>query len=89
MKLYRYEIGSDDGDEDIITGKELIGEFDCIADATNYIRNHYLPINISVEKREPIAQLHVFAAMPCNDDSDFIDEMLWLLECDDSKRPIA
>ena len=84
MKLYRYEIGSDDGDEEIIAGKNLIGEFASSNDAINHIRHIYLPTDVYIEIEPSLAQYQVFTAIACNSES--FDETLWLLDSGDYKR---
>ena len=82
MKLYRYEIGSDDGDEEILAGKKLIGEFASPTDALDYLRRIHAPTQINIESDPPLAQYKVFAVIACNP-NESLDEVLWLLEFGD------
>jgi aminopeptidase-like protein len=82
MKLYRYELGSDDGDEEIIAGKKLVGEFSSPNDALDYLRRIHAPTQVSIETEPPLAQFKVFAVIACNRDES-LDEALWLLEYGD------
>ncbi len=79
MKLYRFEIGSDDGDEEIMKYKELVGEFPSDADAHDYIRHQYSPTNIMLKTVEPFAHFNALVAFVCDADEP-IDEILWLTE---------
>ena len=79
MKLYRYELGSDDGDEEIIVGKKFVAEFASNNEALDYIRRIHLPTDISIVTEPSLAQYRVFAVIACNHDES-LDEVLWLLE---------
>ncbi len=78
MKLYRYELGSDCGDEEIIAGKQLIGEFFSDNKAFDYLRSMYSP-TISIEFQIPIEQYQVFTIGTENYDES-LDEVLFLIQ---------
>jgi len=80
MNLYRYEIGSDDGDEEILAGKRFIDIFVNRNDAIAHIRAHYAPIAVRIECDEPLVGFCVLVAVPVNDNDELPDETLWL--CD-------
>ena len=83
MQLFRYELGSDDGDEEIVAGKKLVGEFASPNDALDYIRRVHLPTKVNIETEPPLAQYRVFAVLACNADES-LDEVLWLLDFGDA-----
>lgn len=85
IKLYRHEIGSDDGDEEVLAGKKLVGEFASSDEALDYLRRIHAPTQVSIESEPPLAQYKVFAVIACNLDES-MDEVLWLLEFTESGR---
>jgi aminopeptidase-like protein len=82
MKLYRYELGSDDGDEEVIAGKKLVGEFTSPNVALDYLRRIHAPTQVSIESEPALAQYKVFAVIACNP-NESLDEVLWLLDFGD------
>lgn len=79
MKLYRYELGSDDGDEEILAGKKFVGKFASSNDVLDYLRRIYTPAQVSVESEPPLEQYQVFVVIAYNRDES-LDEVLWLLD---------
>ena len=78
MELYRYELGSDDSDEDVIALKKLIGRFDDLASALYLVSKFYEPVKVNIEEWQVMGSFQSFTALPA-DGSEPSDECLWLI----------
>jgi hypothetical protein len=78
MRLYRYELGSDDGVEDVLAGKVLFAEYPNPNDAIEAIDRFYAPTLVELHLMDEF-EIKVYAATPIDRSIEPSDEALWIL----------